>query len=281
MSQQDTGLHRDTKDQFYTRPEVAKVCVDFLRLLVTQDVPWIEPSAGDGAFLSLVDSAIGYDIEPRHPRIQRTDFLTVDIPENCVVFGNPPFGRQASLAKRFLQHAATRAKWIGFILPRSFTKPSMQKAIPIDFHLIGSLTVPDNAFRLNNTPYDVPCVFQVWMRQDTPRDVPASETPAGFSYVKKTDGYTLAFRRVGANAGRCCLPSDSLSVQSHYFVRLDEPNYANSIVEESLSHLFPTNTTGPRSLSKDEATRFLCAAITHAATRENAGRNCDTSDQRV
>lgn len=269
MSQQDTGLWRDPKDQFYTRPEIAKLCVDFLRLHVTGDAQWIEPSAGDGAFLSLVNSAIGYDIDPRHPRIQQADFLTVDLPQDCVIFGNPPFGRQASLAKQFLQHAATKAKWIGFILPLSFTKPSMQKAIPTAFHLAASMTLPDNSFRLNGRPYDVPCVFQVWTRREVPRDAPVVEEPTGFAYVKRTEGYSLAFRRVGANAGRCCHPSDSLSVQTHYFVRLDEPSYTDAVVEASQSYVFPTNTTGPRSLSKGEANLFLNTAIANAATRGN------------
>lgn len=266
MSQQDTGLWRDPKDQFYTRPEVARLCVDLLRLHVLEEAQWIEPSAGDGAFLSLVDTAVGYDIEPRHPRIQRADFLTVDLPQDCVVFGNPPFGRQATLAKQFIQHAATKAKWIAFILPRSFTKPSMQKAMPASFHLVASMTLPDNAFRLNDRPYDVPCVFQVWQRRDVPRDAPLVEAPAGFSYVKKAEGYTLAFRRVGGNAGRCCLPAESLSEQSHYFIQLDDPAHADAIIQASLVYPFPTNTTGPRSLSKSEANRFLNTAIANATS---------------
>jgi hypothetical protein len=190
--------------------------------------------------------------------------LTIDLPQDCVVYGNPPFGRQASLAKQFIQHAATKAKWIAFILPRSFTKPSMQKAGPPSFHLVASMTLPDNSFRLNDRPYDVPCVFQVWTRRDSPRDAPAVELPVGFQYVKRTEGYTLAFRRVGANAGRCCLPSDSLSVQTHYFVKLESPGPAEAIIAESLVYPFPTNTTGPRSLSKGEATRFLNMVIANA-----------------
>lgn len=264
MPQQDTGLQRNTKDQFYTCPTIAKLCVDFLRLHVTGDAQWIEPSAGDGAFLSLVDSAVGYDIEPRHPRIQRADFLTVDVPEGCGVFGNPPFGRQASLAKQFIHHAATKASWIGFILPLSFTKPSMQKAFPSHFHLVASMTLPKNAFRLNDRPYDVPCVFQVWVKRDTPRETAPGVLPEGFSFVKKTDPYNLAFRRVGGTAGRCSLPSEVLAVQCHYFLRVEDPTCIENVVAQSLAHVFPTNTTGPRSLSKDEATRFLNTAIANA-----------------
>jgi hypothetical protein len=266
MSAQDTGLQRNTKDQFYTRPDIANLCVEFLRLHVQGNAPWIEPSAGDGAFLSIVDGAIGYDIEPRHPRVRQADFLTVDLPEECVIFGNPPFGRQASLAKQFIQHAAPKAKYIAFILPRSFTKPSMQKAFPPSFHLVASMTLPDNAFRLNGRPYDVPCVFQVWVKRDTYRETTPGVLPTGFSFVKKTDPYHLAFRRVGGTAGRCSLPSDLLAVQCHYFLRLDDPTCVENVVAQSLAHVFPTNTTGPRSLSKDEATRFLNTAIANATS---------------
>jgi len=263
---QDTGLQRECKDQFYTCEHVAKMCIDILLRHVPTTIPWIEPSAGQGVFLRLVPHAIGYDIEPKHPSVQTADFLHVDIPRGCLVFGNPPFGRQSSLAKRFIRHAAEKADWIGFILPRSFLKPSMQSAFPLDFHLLESVELPDNSFLVNNVPYDVPCVFQVWKREPTHRDVESSATPVGFTYVKKTDPYSFAFRRVGINAGKCCLPSEDLSVQSHYFVKVDDETKINNILQESQTHTFPTNTTGPRSLSKHEATCFLNAAITNATS---------------
>jgi len=263
---QDTGLQRDCKDQFYTCEDVAKMCVDILLRHVPTTIPWIEPSAGQGVFLRLVPHAIGYDIEPKHPSIRTADFLHVDIPHGCLVFGNPPFGRQSSLAKQFIRHAAEKAAWIGFILPRSFLKPSMQSAFPLDFHLVDSIELPSNSFRVNNIPYDVPCVFQVWKRESTHRIVEGSASPIGFRYVKKTDTYSFAFRRVGINAGKCCLPSQDLSVQSHYFVKVDDETKINNILQASQTHTFPTNTTGPRSLSKHEATCFLNAAITNATS---------------
>lgn len=251
------GLHRDSLDQFYTRPDVAEVCVTVLKAFAPQDIPWIEPSAGGGAFLDWVPLAIGYDLAPTDPRILPADFLETDIPPGCVVFGNPPFGRQSSLAKRFIRHAASRADWIGFILPRSFVKPSMQTAFPPCFHLLYTLDVPENAFTVEGRPHHVPCVFQVWGRKETPRPTEEAVTPRGFAFVKKADGYTLAFRRVGVYAGRCSLPADTVSIQSHYFVRLEDTTLRDSILTASLTYPFPTNTVGPRSLSKGEATTFL------------------------
>lgn len=228
------------------------------------NVQWIEPSAGTGSFLGHVPHAIGYDIDPRAERIQRANFLELSLPRGCVVFGNPPFGRQSSLAKQFIRHAAGFADWIGFILPRSFVKPSMQKVFPLEFHLVHTHPLPENSFVVDGLPYDVPCVFQIWKRETTPRAEEIADSPDGFAYVKKEQGYTLAFRRVGFYAGRCYLPNESLSVQSHYFLRLEDPSKANTILAAAALHVFPTNTTGPRSLSKGEATRFLNTAIANA-----------------
>ena len=262
--QSTTGLRRDPKDQFYTRLEIAELCLERLRPHVPASVPWIEPSAGSGVFLSRVPGAIGYDIDPKHPEIHQADFLTVSLPVGCAVFGNPPFGRQGSLAKKFIRHAASTASVIGFILPRSFTKPSMQKAFPLSFHLVDEMALPAMSFVVDDEPYDVPCVFQVWVKKSDPRAVQPPNVAEGFVFTKKTDEYTIAFRRVGGTAGRCCLPSPSLSVQSHYFIRLADPSLAEQVITQSHTHTFPSNTTGPRSLSKDEAIEFLNAAIAHA-----------------
>lgn len=260
---QDTGKYRNTKDQFYTRPEVAKACVESIQKLGFEG-EWVEPSAGGGAFLDLVPHATGYDIEPKHPRVTKADFLTVDLPDRCIVFGNPPFGRQSSLAKKFIRHAASKAGVIAFVLPRSFSKPSMQACFPAHFHLVHEEDIPKNAFVVNGAPYDVPCVFQIWQRKDVPRPKAETIDPAGFQFVKKTDAHDIAFRRVGGNAGKCSFPADQ-SIQSHYFVKLDDPTLAKRIVEKSQLHVFPTNTTGPRSLSKSEAIRFLNACTTSPA----------------
>jgi hypothetical protein len=257
---QDTGRLRNTLDQFYTIPAVASDCVALLRKHVTEGV-WIEPSAGTGVFLDCVPGALGYDVMPKHPRVIQADFLETELPEHCVVFGNPPFGRQSSLARKFIRHAAVRSDWIAFILPRSFSKPSMQAAFPPIFHLVESRTLPKNSFVINDTPYDVPCVFQIWNRKNTPRCVEIPAVPSGFAFVKHTEPHDLVFRRVGVNAGQCSLPG-SQSMQSHYFIKLEDSSRADHIVNVSRTTTFPTNTTGPRSLSRGEATTFLNSLTT-------------------
>ncbi len=243
-------------DQFYTKPGIAKQCVDMLRKYVGDGV-WIEPSAGTGSFLEHMPTATAYDIDPKAPNILQLDFLTATLPEKCIVFGNPPFGRQASLAKKFIRHAAIAASIIAFILPLSFTKPSMQNAFPKHFHLEESWILPKDSFIADGKSYNVPCVFQIWIRKDTPRMTVEKTRPSGFMFVKHSEQHDFVFRRVGGNAGKCSLPHESHNPQCHYYIKLDDSTRVEKILEASKTYPFPTNTTGPRSLSKDEATQFI------------------------
>ena len=117
---QDTGKFRlNNKDKFYTKPSVASLCVAELKKHAIGT--WIEPSAGSGVFVDAVDhDVIAMDIEPDRDTITEQDFLAWKSPyKNCTVFGNPPFGRQSTLARKFIKHASTFAGVIGFILPRN------------------------------------------------------------------------------------------------------------------------------------------------------------------
>ena len=262
---QDTGKFRsNNKDKFYTKPSVARLCVTELKKHAVG--VWIEPSAGEGAFIDAVShDVIAMDIEPGRDTIMHQDFLIWNSPyKNCTVFGNPPFGRQSTLARKFIRHASTFADVIGFILPRSFTKPSMQKAFPLEFHLVYESSIEKDAFLVNGLPYDVPCVFQIWKRMDTLRTVPMKEDTE-WVYVKKTEPYDIAIRRVGAYAGRCMLPDETLSAQSHYFIKLPDGNNVAEIVDYICKNEFPSNTTGPRSLSKSEINSALggCVVLNH------------------
>ena len=264
---QDTGkLRKNLNDQFYTKESKAKLCVES----VLQHIPesshwlWIEPSAGKGAFLHSVPSSIvkvGVDIDPKDSSIEQADFLQWTPPQNTkiLVFGNPPFGRQSSLAKAFIKKAAGFAECIAFILPRSFKKPSMNRAFPPNFHLLYSMDMDSKSFEVNGEDYSVPCVFQIWRKQDTQRVIekPAAEEPYHFTYKKVSDSYHLVIRRVGGKAGTAFLPPGVFNPQTHYYISLQEPQHAAEIQETFNTYHFPSNTTGPRSLSKSEVTRVL------------------------
>jgi hypothetical protein len=280
MEKQDTGKFRtNEKDQFYTSSAVAKACIETVlkELPYTRKAFWIEPSAGAGAFLKELPADIkrlGLDIEPKAPEIQTADFLTWQAPQRpAVYFGNPPFGRQGSLARKFLEKAGKLAQVMAFILPRSFMKPSMQTSIPPLFHLVLSKELEKNSFVVNGEPYDVPCVFQIWERRSGPRPVEAKVDAVGYSYLKaeKREDWHIAVRRVGGLAGRAFLPGDNqtLAAQSHYFIKFDPPLTQEKVADiqkKLCSHSFPSNTTGPRSLSQSEVNAVLVPLLTIADT---------------
>lgn len=291
---QDTGKFRDTKDQFYTKRAIAEICVkgiyEKLSWASAEETLWIEPSAGAGAFLGigLPKTVIAIDKEPKHAGVVRGDFLTWEAPvggseKPLIFFGNPPFGRQGSIAKKFLEHCCAQgADALAFILPRSFMKPSMYGCIPAEFHLLAQTELPKNSFEVNKKDYDVPCVFQIWERQATPRAPPTLVKPTGFEYVKPgllPATYDLAFRRVGGLAGKCYTPADvgqrTPSIQAHHFLKFAPGTDIKEIQKKINAHTFPSNTTGPRSLSKGEINSvinsfLLASPLGNAAQTESA-----------
>ena len=261
---QDTGKFRtNMKDQFYTEENVAKTCINQITTLLpdTKKYVWIEPSAGNGAFLHNIPSCyekIGIDLEPKAKDIIKQDYLKWSPPKDkdIIIFGNPPFGRQSSLAKSFISKSGEFAKVIAFILPKSFTKPSMFSAFDLKFHLIHSAELEKDSFVINGSKYDVPCVFQIWEKKNTDRIVEDKIYPVGFQYVKPTEKYDIVFRRVGGLAGKCYRNDGTdYSIQSHYFIKFDDKAvpFVETIIGKINKHIFPSNTLGPRSLSKSEA----------------------------
>lgn len=265
MTTQDTGKFRkNTKDQYYTKASVAKACVDKINELCKSEYQWIEPSAGNGVFLKLGGAdKLGIDLEPKSAGIQQGNFLdwVPTSEKKRIFFGNPPFGRQGSLAKSFIKHAAKFAEIIAFILPRSFVKPSMSRAFPLKFHCLYSGELEKNAFEVNKVEYDVPCVFQIWEKRSTERVLAVPVKEEGFQYVKSD--FHIAFKRVGGLAGKCAAPSPGSTTvfnpQYHYFLRLDEEYlpHIQKIIDAVNLHTFPSNTVGPRSLSKSEVNEVL------------------------
>jgi hypothetical protein len=174
---QDTGKFRtNTKDQYYTRASVAKECVDVILLKCPEasEYQWIEPSAGNGAFLKVLPGSIsrlGIDLDPKMDGIVKGDFLTWEPTSSNkkVYFGNPPFGKQGSLAKSFIKHSCEKAELVAFILPRSFLKPSMSRAIPPKFHFIYEKEHPKDSFEVNGVAYEVPSLFQIWVKKSEDR----------------------------------------------------------------------------------------------------------------
>ena len=182
---------KDILDKFYTKTETAKYCMKtlFEQLKNNQeDYLFIEPSAGDGAFLSFVKNYLAFDIKPDNTEIKTADWLKIDKNifknQKTIVFGNPPFGVQNKMAIKFFNESSF-ADYIAFILPRSFRKPSVQAQLNKNFHLIKEIILPKNSFLFQGKDYDVNCVFQIWEKRDENRIIPKRRlTTEFFDFTK-------------------------------------------------------------------------------------------------
>jgi predicted RNA methylase len=253
---------KDPLDKLFTKKDTVEFVLSFLELGLYKEI--IEPSAGNGSFSNNLKkkgyNCVAYDIEPEHENIITQDYLEFQYEgdvrrEDVLVVGNPPFGRLGSLALKFIRKSSEFADTIAFILPKSFKKDSFKDKMPSTYHLISELDVPENSFSLNGDNYDVPCVFQVWKNLNSERKKSKKIEPEGFEYMKKPD---LAFRRVGVYAGKVFKEIHDKSIESHYFIKLDNAVDVERVAEELNSIKWKhNNTVGPRSISKNELNKKL------------------------
>jgi predicted RNA methylase len=265
---QRKGLNRNAIDKYYTKPSVVEWCLDYVKnnIQISKDDLIIEPSAGNGSFIegikSLTSNHIFYDIEPECDEIIKQDYLLCDTHDFKDTYskihgiGNPPFGRQSSLAIQFIKKSCEFCDSISFILPKSFKKDSLKKHFPLLFHLIFEIDIPENSFLVNGIEHDVPCVFQIWEKKPYPREITPKVEPIHFTFVRKTENPDISFRRVGVYAGKIDVKIEEKSIESHYFIKF---NNNKTVVENinllsSIEYHF-NNTVGPKSISKQELIR--------------------------
>jgi predicted RNA methylase len=261
--EQKSGLKRNTIDKYYTKSVIVYSCINNIKLhldIKKTDII-IEPSAGNGAFISSIKELTNnykfYDIKPDNKEIEEKDFLKIIVkkPKNkkIHIIGNPPFGRQSSTAIKFIKKCCEFSDSISFILPKSFKKTSLQKYFDKYYHLIFQEDLPENSFLINEKECNVPCVFQIWKLSKTPRKDITKQTPKGFEFVKKNQKPDISFRRVGVYAGKISEIIDDKSEQSHNFIKFNNNNSIkeNLVKLQKLSFDF-NNTVGPKSISKQE-----------------------------
>lgn len=171
----------DANDKFYTKPNVCKECCDIIKQII--DINYendiiIEPSAGNGSFipeiLKMSLNCSFYDIQPEHPIVLKQDYLYLDttnieIPDinsKIHVIGNPPFGRQSSLAIKFIKKSSEFCDTISFILPKSLKNTITQTHLPLNFHLVHQHDLDDNSFLLDGVEHNVEAIFQIWEKNN-------------------------------------------------------------------------------------------------------------------
>lgn len=253
-------------DKFYTKAQVVDEIISIVDVSEYDYI--IEPSAGNGSFYNKINSTnkVGIDLVPECSEIIQCDWFDFKLDKEykkILVIGNPPFGKQGSLALKFIKKCVDlRVDTIAFILPKSFKKDSLKNKIPLNYHLIKEIDLPDDSFTLMGKSYSVPCVFQLWKISETSRAISTRKTTTKiFEFVKKNENPTIAFRRVGFYAGKIYTDYTSKSEQSHYFIKCDK------IISDIIENLKwdHNNTAGPRSIGKSELIEKVEKVISNQA----------------
>jgi len=265
---------KDLLDRFYTKPEVAEQCINYLTALIDIYPCYImDPCSGRGAFCNCLIQKFkhkfthGFDIDPTavftyNHCSKGTDFLKFHpcLPGGAFPFAvvsNPPFGNQSSMALKFIKHAAKLAEIIAFILPNSFYKESMQKKIKTH-KVIGTLPLKPNSFYIIKDgieiDYSVPCSFfvfgkSVWIAEEEYHYTHLFE----FTDKEHAD---CRIQRIGGNAGKCD-QNLHVSPSSNYFIKLHVPFDEFKKIVDHADFTCRNWTVGPRSISKQELVKAL------------------------
>lgn len=248
-------------DQFYTRPDIAKLCYDKVwKLYSIKNFDLIlEPCAGTGSFYNLFpkNKRAGLDLDPHCIDVIQMDFFNYipNLKKNIIVISNPPFGRSASIAVKFFNKAAEFSSVISFIVPKTFRKQSIQNKLDMNFHLKFEMEMSKNSFIFQGKPYGVPCIFQIWEKQKQKRvkKIIILENEF-FSFVKKSSS-DFAVRRVGGTIGKVKEDLAQVAEVSHYFLKVKLLSKKNQIIKliNSLDFTKVSKATaGVKSISKQE-----------------------------
>jgi len=250
-------------DKFYTKFEIAyDICKKFKNVIFNYDFI-VEPSVGSGVFIRALNK-IGYDkkiisidILPDYDKAIKSDFLKLKFnkKKNILIIGNPPFGKNSSLALKFLNKSKDIANEIIFILPDTFYKESIKNKLN-GLELIDSYKLPINSFLFLGKDYNVPSsVFYFKVNKDKKYEIKMYKTDL-IEFVSK-DEADYAIRRVGALAGKVLDEFQNYSSSSNYFIK------SSLEVKEFLKKHFndlqqiAKLTAGNPSLSKNELKKFI------------------------
>jgi hypothetical protein len=220
---------RNNLDQYFTKDETIKMCMTFLKnnnidILEFDEI--IEPSAGSGNWLKYLDKYDAYDIEPLNENIKKADFLKIDyqkyLNKKVLVIGNPPFGKNASLAVKFFNYSSLFSNTICFIVPRTFRKESIKSRLNENFHLINEFIIPDFSYYepcAINKSISISTTFQIWQKKQQKRiDEEEKNNQFKFEWCEFNKDPVFAIRRVGAYAGKVFKYNEQ-SIASHFYIK--------------------------------------------------------------
>lgn len=260
--------------QYYTRSFLVDFCLLELqnKIDLTNFDLAIEPSAGTGEFSNklkdMFKKTLFYDLEPKGNNIIKQDFLNLELKtksQKTIIIGNPPFGKNSSLAIKFFNKSCELADCIAFIVPKTFKKESTHNKLNLNFACHYSIDLPKNGFYTELAEqYNVPCCFQIWVKTPVKR---AKKQYIPNKYIELTSfkDKDICIRRAGSKAGQ--IIECKKEVDGIYFIKVKDNkviNLINSKEFNEISSEFINNTAGNRSISWNEL--IYCIYLTELIT---------------
>lgn len=265
-------------DKFYTIPSVALSCINYFHSTMDTFDLIVEPSAGNGRFFHQLPNdsrKVGIDIQPEHPDIIQQDFFTYfpSKGSSILVIGNPPFGKNSSMAVKFFNHASTFATTIAMIVPKTFRKTRIQNRISMNFHIAHDQDIPSNPCSFYPA-MQVKCCFQVWEKKSFPRE--PVELPVEHSdwvFLKlgpldqnnqptiPLDHVDFAIRAYGGKCGEIVEDVKNLRPKSWHWIQSKIPK--NELIRrfKSLNYQLSENTARQNSIGKAELVQLYSESI--------------------
>ncbi len=226
------------------------------------------PGAGVGSYIVALlevgvkpENIVAVELNPRYGEIGESiferfgvnyvfaDFLDwVPNMRFDYVIGNPPYGKNASLAVKFLNKAVELTDHISYVLPRTFRKPSILNRVHPELHLVADDIVSDEMF--GGT---ILTCYQVWEKREKARaKIPTVTTHPDFKFVT-VDEANLFVGGVGAAAGSVKDSGYDHYNTRHYFLQATDTVKERLIsIQGTLRELARAATVGTPSLSKHE-----------------------------
>ena len=233
-------------EQYYTIKSVAKHFTKVFITHVGKRKTFIEPTAGGGVFVDSlkelgVKKILAYDVQPLHPDVELGNIFSVQFPKTKnVAIGNPPFGRAGALAIKVFNKCAESCDVIGFIVPPSFKKPSIEDKLHPEFFRVYVEQCPEVSFEnKDGVKYELGRLrteFQIWeRRKGESRPKRQDYRSTKFEFVKKDENPDIAFRTHGDGAGRI-LEGLDYNPRTTAFIKLKDSKAKEAIEKADYSY---------------------------------------------
>jgi len=259
------------KEQYYTPAHLAEALITQVQSVVPNlsNRVIIEPAGGTGSFINAAASVgvtqfLSFDIEPKHQKVLKGDFLQADLDAvDAVTISNPPFGRNNSLSIPFFNKAADHSEFICFIVPRSWRKWSVINRLDRRFHLVADhdiqIDYEDDAGEKLSVKNGLATCFQIWQRKNTLRPL-YSVSDRGI--IEKTDSQNadVALTIFGFSCGKVMTEFERKPNSTKMFLKLHHPQALKALQTVDFSKFYK-NTAYTQALSLPEINYLLNESI--------------------